>query len=62
MQSGIFYFAIHIQWTLSNPATLAISQSVLIRGVASFQGWIYTTKHTLGPFSMQGWPHFKGPD
>ena len=28
-----------IQWTPSNPATGA-SRSVLIRGVASFQGWI----------------------
>ncbi len=27
-----------IQWTPSNPATLGTSQSVLIRGVASFQG------------------------
>ncbi len=26
------------QWTPSNPATLGTSQSVLIRGVASFQG------------------------
>ena len=27
-----------IQWTLSNPAILATSQNVLIRGMASFQG------------------------
>ncbi len=27
-----------IQWTPSNPATLGTSQSVLIRGVASFSG------------------------
>ncbi len=27
-----------LQWTPSNLATLGISQSVLIRGVASFQG------------------------
>ena len=26
------------QWTPSNPATLGTNQSVLIRGVASFQG------------------------
>ncbi len=27
-----------VQWTPSNPATLGTCQSVLIRGVASFQG------------------------
>ncbi len=36
-----------VQWTPSNPVTLVTSQSVLIRGVASFQGWICTRKHTF---------------
>ncbi len=33
-------------WTPSNPATLGTSQSVLIRGVTSFQGWICTIQWT----------------
>ncbi len=34
----------NVQWTPFNPATLGTSQSVLIRGVASFSGvdWYYT--------------------
>ncbi len=39
-----------IQWTPSNPATLGTRQSVLIRGVASFQGWICTRKHNFVTF------------
>ena len=34
--------------SLYNPATLGPSQSVLIRGVASFQGWICTIKTFRG--------------
>ena len=46
--------------TPSNPGTLGISQSVLIRGVASFQGW--NCNILFGLFKVawiQGWPHFR---
>ncbi len=43
-----------IQWTPSNPATPGTSQSVLIRGMASFQGWVCTRKDTLK------WPEYRG--
>ncbi len=36
-----------MQWTPSNPATLGTCQSVLVGGVASFQGWICTTVNSL---------------
>ncbi len=35
------------RWTPSNPATLGTSQSVLIRGVASFQGSRLEEAHYL---------------
>ncbi len=38
----------HSRLAFSNPATLDTCQSVRIRGVASFQGWICST-------SFQGW-------
>ncbi len=33
---------------------LGTSQSVLIRGVASFQGWICARKYTLAHFELNG--------
>ncbi len=52
----IAMYAQLVQWTHSNTATLGTSQSVLIRGVASFQGWICTFWSGLntGMASFQG--------
>ncbi len=47
----LLYLDSRIQWTPSNPATLGTSQSLLIRGVASFQGWICT---------ILNWPEYRG--
>ena len=49
---------IQVRGTPSNSATLETSESVLIRGVASFHGWICTIKVSW----LEGWPHFRGPD
>ncbi len=46
-----------IQWTPSNPATLGSRQSVLIRGVASFHGWICTRKILE---DILKWPEYRG--
>ena len=42
------------------PATLGTSQSVLISGVASFQGWICTRKHTSGWGSLSSGVQIRG--
>ncbi len=38
--------------SLLSLATLGTSQSVVIRGMVAFQGWICTRKHTLGHFEV----------
>ncbi len=44
-----------VQRTPSNPATLGTSQSALIRGVASFQGWwVCTIQWTLSNQALLG--------
>ena len=54
IDNGLLYYQIlfDIQWTPSNLATFGASRSVLIRGVASFQGWIYIKD--IGVVSFQG--------
>ncbi len=47
----------HTQWTPSNPATLGTCQGVLIRGVASFQEWLWTRKHI---WDILKWPQHRG--
>ncbi len=41
----------NIQWDPSKPATLGTSESVLVRGVATFQGRMCIKKHVLGLLS-----------
>ncbi len=45
-----------VQWNLSKPATLGTSESVLIRGVATFQECVLES--ILWDFSK--WPEYRG--
>ena len=57
MVSSVLTITTSIQWT---PSTLETNQSVLIEGVASFQGETFYFGSFPSGLNTGGWPSFQG--